>query len=150
VAIWVKPSSMGLFQVPASKLYGSSVANSWHLSLRKGAACADRFYYETTNGSGYQTITSADKVPKDRWWHVAATWDGSSCTLDTSGCGVCGDGVRNGSEACDGDDLGGDGCNSFGFYGGELRCTAQCTFTTSSCCDISERSELWAPVVRPV
>lgn len=85
VAIWAKPSSMGLFQVMASKLYGTGVANSWHLSLRQATGCADRFYYETTTGSSYPTITSADAVSIDRWWHVAATWDGSTKRLYLDG-----------------------------------------------------------------
>lgn len=85
VAIWAKPGSMGLFQVMASKLYGAAVANSWHLSLRQATGCADRFYYETTTGSSYPTITSADAVSIDRWWHVASTWDGTTKRLYLDG-----------------------------------------------------------------
>jgi len=35
----------------------------------------------------------------------------------------CGDGVRNGNEACDGAEFGGLTCQSFGFYNGELTCS---------------------------
>src|SRR5436305_13877593 len=43
----------------------------------------------------------------------------------------CGDGVRNGSEPCEGDDLGGLTCNSFGYTSTSgLKCTAACTFET--------------------
>jgi hypothetical protein len=85
VAIWARPTSMGLFQVLASKLYGTAVANSWHVSLRKATGCADRFYFETTDGTGYQVITGADAVSIDRWWHVAVTWDGSTKRLYLDG-----------------------------------------------------------------
>ena len=48
-------------------------------------------------------------------------------------CPVCGDGVREGHEACDGADLGEESCASFGFDGGELACTARCSFDTTAC-----------------
>ena len=53
------------------------------------------------------------------------------CTLDT---GVCGDGTRNGVEACEGADLGGNTCADIsGFTGGTLDCTTSCEFDTSAC-----------------
>jgi prepilin-type processing-associated H-X9-DG protein len=36
-------------------------------------------------------------------------------------------------EECDGANLGGKDCESLGFVGGQLRCTASCTFDTSGC-----------------
>ncbi|HEX7185616.1 MAG TPA: S8 family serine peptidase [Thermoanaerobaculia bacterium] len=45
----------------------------------------------------------------------------------------CGNGIREGSEQCDGGDLGGQTCQSQGFSGGALSCTATCTFNTSAC-----------------
>lgn len=56
--------------------------------------------------------------------------------FDTSQCTplpTCGDGVRNGGEACDGNDLGGASCASVGFDQGTLACTAACTHNTSGC-----------------
>jgi hypothetical protein len=63
------------------------------------------------------------------------------CTLDTSGCNpfpapppTCGNGARDGSEQCDGTDLGGATCASLGFTpDGTLACTAGCGFDTSGC-----------------
>jgi hypothetical protein len=61
----------------------------------------------------------------------------SNCTFNTTGCAaapVCGDGLRNRpAEACDGADLGGSSCASFGFLGGTLGCSPTCTFNTSAC-----------------
>lgn len=48
---------------------------------------------------------------------------------------VCGDGVRNDGygEACDGADLGGQTCESLGYAGGTLGCTATCELDESVC-----------------
>jgi hypothetical protein len=62
--------------------------------------------------------------------------DADCVSFDTSQCTplpTCGDGVRNGGEACDGNDLGGATCASVGFDQGNLGCTAACTHDTSAC-----------------
>ena len=47
---------------------------------------------------------------------------------------VCGDGIRTGTESCDGSDLGGATCITAGFYEPDgLACTPFCTFDTSQC-----------------
>lgn len=46
---------------------------------------------------------------------------------------VCGDGIREGSEECDGSDFGGETCGSNGCTGGFLTCTASCTIDASTC-----------------
>ncbi|MFH2009853.1 MAG: hypothetical protein ABI333_24880 [bacterium] len=46
---------------------------------------------------------------------------------------VCGDDVIEAPEQCEGVDLAGENCQSLGFGGGDLACTAQCTFDLSSC-----------------
>jgi hypothetical protein len=54
----------------------------------------------------------------------------------SAGWAVCGNGVREGDEQCDGADLGGQTCASVtsGFVqGGTLACTADCKFDTSDC-----------------
>ena len=56
-----------------------------------------------------------------------------SCTHNTTGCTYCGDGKRNGAEACDGADLAGATCASQGFTGGSLSCSATCSFNTGGC-----------------
>jgi len=58
------------------------------------------------------------------------------CTLNTSGCQRCGDGIREGTEQCDGTDLGGATCQT----GGTLGCRApespgSCTLDFSGCYD---------------
>jgi len=46
---------------------------------------------------------------------------------------VCGDGLRRGSETCDGTELGPYGCTSFGHLGGDLSCDAGCAYDFSAC-----------------
>lgn len=46
---------------------------------------------------------------------------------------VCGDGIVEFDEQCDGSDLGGATCESLGFSGGTLGCTSNCTYDTSNC-----------------
>jgi len=47
---------------------------------------------------------------------------------------VCGNGVKEPGEQCDGVDLGGETCISLGGYvGGDLSCTANCTYDTTGC-----------------
>jgi len=48
-------------------------------------------------------------------------------------CGTCGDGILQGGEACDGANLGGQSCQSQGYTGGVLACSAGCTFDTTAC-----------------
>ena len=66
----------------------------------------------------------------------------ADCTFDTSGCTgegpACGDGVAEGDEMCDGDDLRDLACDDFGFTGGALVCTAQCTLSFASCTSMSD------------
>ena len=48
---------------------------------------------------------------------------------------VCGNGIAQASEACDGADLRGQTCQSVGHDGGVLACAANCTFNTAGCQD---------------
>jgi hypothetical protein len=48
---------------------------------------------------------------------------------------TCGDGVRNGGEQCDANDLGGTTCVTLGFDLGTVDCTAGCTIDSSGCMD---------------
>ena len=60
------------------------------------------------------------------------------CGLDVSGCtpvpsGTCGNGSIDGNDDCDGLDLGGATCESLGFQGGTLACSAGCGLDVSGC-----------------
>ncbi len=54
----------------------------------------------------------------------------------SDGGGTCGNDVIDGTEECDGADLGAGTCVTEGFFGGPpLTCTAGCTYDTSACTD---------------
>lgn len=59
--------------------------------------------------------------------------DYNSCPADCQAPVLCGNGMLNGSEVCDGSNLNGQTCASLGFVGGTLACNASCTFNTASC-----------------
>jgi hypothetical protein len=61
--------------------------------------------------------------------------DGDSGDGDGDGDagGVCGDGVADANEDCDGSDLAGSDCVALGFIGGELECDVSCVFNTKGC-----------------
>lgn len=58
-----------------------------------------------------------------------------NCTeYDTSGCAICGNGVVEGSEECDEQDLSEATCTTLDpLLGGDLACQADCTYDTSAC-----------------
>lgn len=62
-------------------------------------------------------------------WMIAA----GGCAKNSTGAAACGDGVKNGLEVCEGEDLGQAACTDLGFYGGTLACNAECQFNTSGC-----------------
>ena len=58
----------------------------------------------------------------------------SDCTIDTSKCKRCGDGVISGNEICDTGALDGETCATQGFTGGLLACGVGCaSFNTTGC-----------------
>lgn len=62
----------------------------------------------------------------------------SNCTFNTSACvtvlpAVCGNGVIEGNEVCDGAALNSQTCVTQGFVSGSLSCSSNCAFNTSLC-----------------
>ncbi|MBU1535788.1 hypothetical protein KKF84_10740, partial [Myxococcota bacterium] len=61
---------------------------------------------------------------------------GSDCRLVTADCYdevICGDGLVQGDEQCDGGNLANQTCATLGYDGGSLMCHTDCTFNTVQC-----------------
>jgi hypothetical protein len=79
-------------------------------------------------------------------------FDGA-CNVDISACvtelaeeepiveSVCGNGVRETGENCDGSDFAGDDCSNYGFDKGILQCSADCTVSVGACYNEDEEAE---------
>ncbi|HEV8324769.1 MAG TPA: VCBS repeat-containing protein [Myxococcota bacterium] len=59
----------------------------------------------------------------------------AGCAFDVTACNECGNGTAEGTEQCDGADLGASDCTTEGFGGGALACTGSCSFDTTGCYD---------------
>jgi hypothetical protein len=57
----------------------------------------------------------------------------ASITVTAIVPGICGNGIKEGSEQCDGSDFGGKTCFHFGYSGGSLSCNPGCTLNFSGC-----------------
>ena len=89
----------------------SPAAGVWHVDVRAAEI----------NQDAYTSTPGADAV-----FALVVT----GATRQTS---VCGNGVKEPSEACDGTDLGGATCVSQGCTGGSISCTGSCTLDKSAC-----------------
>ncbi|MBK6918581.1 MAG: hypothetical protein IPH07_14395 [Deltaproteobacteria bacterium] len=100
-----------------------------------------------TTSAGVDSSTGDDTLGAESSTGEPGTTTDVSTTLSTTapadtsgdsssggGDAVCGDGVRSGSETCDGEDFGDASCASQGFQTGTLVCNATCQgFDTSGC-----------------
>ena len=78
----------------------------------------------STAGTETTALTSDDLTDSDA---------SPSSTGTTAPTPLCGDGVLDPGEACDGGDLGGATCQSQGFDAGTLACDAGCMFDAAGC-----------------
>ena len=105
------------------------------------------YYCDTTNGSSGSPVLSGSTQKVVAIHHFGGCYNSGvrmdriypqiSGLLGTcsggGGGAVCGNGVKEGGEQCDGSDLGGTTCQSLGYSGGTLSCNADCTYNTSQC-----------------
>ncbi len=88
---------------------------------------------ELCDGADLNSTSCVDLGFDDGTLACIPAGDVGACTFDTSGCWRCGNGVQEGSEACDGTDLGVHTCITEGFDGGTIACLADCTLNTNGC-----------------
>ncbi len=102
-----------------------------------GVGDRDNPIYTTTT----QSDQSDDPADGDEVMDADVTGDGDGdpTTTSTTTTGadtdsaVCGDGVKQGDEECDGNDVGGLTCLDFGHDNGSLICADDCTLFTNAC-----------------
>jgi len=86
--------------------------------------------------TNFNTATPASFVaPETRTYFVVLEdWSAGGVDYDfTISHVVCGDGLRRGTESCDGTELGPFGCTAFGHLGGDLACDSTCVLDFSDC-----------------
>jgi len=104
---------------------------------------------EECDGTNLNEATCSSVVPTRPGGDLACTL---TCTFDTADCAApeCGNGIREGSEECDGTDLGDTECGDIaGFDGGVLGCTEGCTWDTDECtidCVVEDNFETCNPM----
>lgn len=82
---------------------------------------------------------------------VQSVSDNVTATIKIS---VCGNGIVEGGEDCEGNDLGGETCRSLGYEKGNLNCDVACAFDTSECTGVAPTSTptpipSWVPTPTP-
>jgi len=86
-------------------------------------------------GSAYAKATMGDRaIVDENGDQVTNPQDGNVTVNELPSTPVCGNNIREGSEVCDGSDLGGQTCQSQGYSGGTLSCLSNCSgFDFSGC-----------------
>jgi len=80
-------------------------------------------------------------VYENSWPFSFFTWESDSLAGGEYLLEYCGDGEVNGGESCDEDELNDQTCEEKGYSGGTLKCTDDCKFDTSACCDPKDTKE---------
>lgn len=103
---------------------------------------AIKVYYKSGAGAWSQIISQTDTNVTAAGRNSIFT-SSSATVLDDFGGGsinpvVCGNGLKEGAEVCDGADLGGQSCTTLGYASGTLACSTNCSsFNTTSCSSAS-------------
>lgn len=120
----------------------------WFLTCALGlAACAtgledrENPIYTTTSTSNADSSDNSDEAMEaegdgdgDPTTQGDSTSTTTTDTADTNeGTATCGNGVKEGDEECDGNDVGGLSCLDFGHDNGTLICADDCTLFTNAC-----------------
>lgn len=85
-----------------------------------------------TSSSSTDADTSSESGPEPT--ESSGTDTGSSSeSSSTTEVDLCGNGMVDGDEQCDGDDLNGNACSDIGFDAGELACNSGCVYDTFNC-----------------
>ncbi|MCA9697455.1 MAG: hypothetical protein KC431_08015, partial [Myxococcales bacterium] len=87
----------------------------------------------TTTSDTSDTVTTSDTTTTDTTTDTTTT-----DTTDTTGGPVCGNGVIDMGEECDGNNIGGASCMGIGYDMGTPGCMGDCTLDYSTCSNIPQ------------
>ena len=99
------------------------------LVVRSGDECVsnDLIGSNRASCSDLEDTNECSKVSSSCRWSTVT----NSCT--DIGQQICGNGIKEGSESCDGTDFGSDTCQTWDYDDGNLACTSSCTRDISGC-----------------
>ncbi|MEK6939100.1 MAG: hypothetical protein AABX31_00075, partial [Nanoarchaeota archaeon] len=95
----------------------------------------DVIYVGSFQDSSLIYLNLNDSVPDLKVWYAAGKITVKN--LHAAPSIVCGDGLVEGSESCDGSNLLGKSCQSVGFSSGTLSCTSGCALNTAACVGVT-------------
>lgn len=102
-----------------------------------GSCCATNGSPGCTEADCAAAICQTDPFCCDEDWDDGCAEAARRQCAICSATDVCGNGIREFGEDCDGTDLGDETCDVQGFAGGALTCADDCTFNTTECVDFS-------------
>ncbi len=106
----------------------SSIINETRIQVY---ACHEWVLASRTCSGSWENITDNSTIDTDNDLVIINTTNLSAFSVGEGYS--CGDGIVDSGEFCDGSNLSGETCLSQGFTGGNLACSASCTFDTSGC-----------------
>ncbi|HEX6903007.1 MAG TPA: S8 family serine peptidase [Thermoanaerobaculia bacterium] len=132
---------------PTGTIYwGNNGLNAGNWSTSGGSANAvdtvENVFVQNPAAGSWTVEVQAAEINQDAHLDTAAA-DAVFALVVTGGTSqpaFCGNGVIEAGEACDGVNLGGQTCQTFGFNSGTLTCNVNCTLNTSACVNLCTAS----------
>ncbi len=128
---------------PAGTVYwGNNGLNAGNWSTAGGSAntvdTVENVFVQNPAAGSWTVEVRAAEINQDAHPDTAAA-DAVFALVATGGTSqpaVCGNGILEAGEGCDGSNLGGQTCQTFGFNSGTLTCNANCTLNTGACVNL--------------
>jgi serine protease AprX len=132
---------------PSGTIYwGNNGLNAGNWSTSGGSAntvdTVENVFVQNPAAGSWTVEVQAAEINQDAHLDTAAA-DAVFALVVTGGTSqpaVCGNGILEAGEGCDGSNLGGQTCQTFGFNSGSLTCNANCSLNTSACVNLCTAS----------
>jgi serine protease AprX len=132
---------------PSGTIYwGNNGLNAGNWSTSGGSAntvdTVENVFVQSPAAGSWTVEVRAAEINQDAHPDTAAA-DAVFALVVTGGTSqpaFCGNGILEAGEGCDGSNLGGQTCQTFGFNSGTLSCNANCSVNTSACANVCTAS----------